>query len=147
MSWAGKRILPAALRSLFRKKEQAPSSPVRALTPEAVERVSKRLQAWVYGRGYCLPDRTPHESAARMGVDFPTLHQYCLQHLGVDFRSFRARLRIRDAQQQMLAEPNTPTAAIARRVGYQDRSNFSRHFKEITGQTPDNWRKGQTPRP
>jgi AraC-like DNA-binding protein len=141
MSWAGKHILPATLRSLFRQKEQAPSSPVRTLAPEAAARTGKRLQAWVYGKGYRLPDRTPHESAERMGVDFKTLHQYCLMHLGVDFRSLRTRLRIRDAQEQMKEEPLTPTSVIARRVGYQDRSNFSRHFKEITGLTPDAWRK------
>ena len=144
MSWAGKRNLPAALRSLFRKKEQAPSSPVRReLTPESAARAGARLQDWVYGKGYRLPDRTPHEAAGRMGLDYPTLHQYCLTRLGVDFRSFRTRLRIRDAQEQMLAEPLTPTAVIARRVGYQDRSNFSRHFKQMTGVTPDNWRKAQ----
>lgn len=141
MSWAGKEFLPAAVRSLFRKKEQAPSSPVQPLAPETVARVGRRLQAWVYGKGYRLPDRTPHQAADRIGVDFPTLHHYCLRQLGVDFRRFRTQLRIRDAQEQMLAEPHTPTTAIARRVGYQDRSNFSRHFKELTGFTPDQWRK------
>ena len=141
MSWAGKSFLPAALRSLFRQKEQAPSSPLRELSPEAAARVGKRLQAWVYGKGYRLSDRTPNESAIRMGVDFPSLHLYCLTRLGMDFRSFRMRLRIRDAQQELLAEPNTPTAVIARRMGYQDRSNFNKHFKQITGVTPDVWRK------
>lgn len=142
MSWAGNNILPAAIRSLFRHKEQAPSSPKRReLTQEAAKRIGRRLQAWVYGKGYRLPDRTPHEAAERMGVDFPALHQYCLTRLGVDFRTFRTRLRLRDAQQQMLAEPETPTSVIARRVGYQDRSNFSRHFKKLTGLTPESWRK------
>ena len=115
----------------------------RPLSPETAAQVGKRLQSWVYGRGYRLQDRTPHESAERMGVDFPSLHRYCLTQLGVDFRSLRMRLRIRDAQQEMLAEPDTPTSVIARRVGYQDRSNFAKHFKQLTGVTPDVWRKKQ----
>ncbi len=142
MSWAGNIFLPAALRSLLRHKEQAPSSPRRhALSPEKERLVGSRLQTWVYGKGYRMPDRTPHEAARRMDVDFPSLHLYCLSRLGLDFRSFRTQLRLKDAQEQMLAEPDTPTAVIARRVGYQDRSNFSRHFKEFTGLTPDTWRK------
>lgn len=145
MSWAGKHLLPATLRSLFRHKEQAPSSPmgelVPQLSPEDTSRVGRRLQNWVYGKGYRLGDRTPHESAERMGVEFAALHHYCLTQLGVDFRTLRMRLRIRDAQQELLAEPDTPTAVIARRVGYQDRSNFNKHFKKVTGVTPDVWRK------
>ncbi|MBR5064042.1 MAG: AraC family transcriptional regulator [Bacteroidales bacterium] len=139
-------MLPATLRSLFRHKEQAPSSPMGELVPDPMQadanaQVGLCLQNWVYGKGYRLPDRTPHESAERMGVDFQALHRYCITQLGMDFRSLRTRLRIRDAQQEMLAEPHTPIIVIARRVGYQDRSNFNKHFRQMTGVLPEVWRK------
>jgi AraC-like DNA-binding protein len=38
-------------------------------------------------------------------------------------------------------EPDTPAVDIAARVGFSDRSNFSRQFLAYTGLTPAQWRK------
>ena len=140
MSWAGKKSLQDSFRSLFTKKEQAPSFSA-PLLPGTVARVNKLVQAWVDGKGYRLPDRTIEEAAVRMGTDSATLYRFFAMR-GEDFRSFRTRLRIQDAQQMLLAEPETPVSLVGQRVGYRDRANFSNQFKAVTGVTPAVWRSG-----
>ena len=144
MSWAGKQSFKDYFRSLFPPREQAPSFSVgsssRELMPHTVEKVEQLLQAWIRGKGYRMPDRSIEEAARRIGTDSATLYHYFCAH-GEDFRSFRTRLRIEDAMAQLRAEPSTPASTIAHRVGYRDRSNFTRHFKAHTGLTPDAWRK------
>ncbi len=140
MSWAGKKSLKDSFRSLFTHKEQAPSfSAPSPLLPDTVKRVEKLLQLWVDGKGYRMPDHTVEKAAERIGTDSATLYKYFAMR-GEDFRSYRAKLRILDAQEMLLAEPSTPVTLIAFRVGFTDRSNFSHQFKAITGTTPAAWR-------
>lgn len=144
MFWAGKKSIQDSFRSLFTKKEQAPSfSEPTTLLPETVARLEKQVRTWVDSKGYRRPDRTIEESAARMGTDSATLFRYFAMR-GEDFRSFRTRLRIQDAQELLLAEPQTPASYIGQRVGYRDRGNFSHQFKEVTGLTPASWRAQHT---
>lgn len=140
MFWAGKKSFQDSFRSLFTKKEQAPSFSVPApLLPGTVARLEKLVRIWVNGKGYRLPDRTIEEAAAHIGTDSATLYRYFAMR-GEDFRSFRTQLRIQDAQELLLAEPETPVSYIALRVGYRDRANFTHHFKRATGLTPATWR-------
>ena len=145
MSWAGKKSLQDSFRSLFSKKEQAPSFPAKTsyrLMPQTIKRLDRLVQKWVEGKGYRLPDKTIEQAANRIGTDSATLFRYFASRED-DFRSFRARLRLDDAMQQMLREPDTPASTIAKRVGFNDRSNFSHQFKAYTGLTPDEWRKAR----
>ena len=145
MSWAGKKSLQDSFRSLFGKKEQAPSFPVRTsyqLMPQTVIRLDKLIDKWVEGKGYRMPDKSIEQAAKRIGTDSATLYRYFAGR-GEDFRTFRARLRLEDAKQQLLQEPDTPSSTIAKRVGFNDRANFSHQFKALTGLTPDAWRKSQ----
>ena len=145
MSWAGKLLSQRNFRSLFRQKEQAPSSSA-SLTPLLSEEEKACLEIlvnkWIKGKGYRMPDRTLSDSARRMGITSLQLYRYC-QTQGVDFRSWRSELRIHDAQELLLRCPEVPASTISRQVGFSDRSNFSRQFKAMTGQTPDEWRKNQ----
>ena len=146
MSWAGRKKISKFFRSLFRK-EQAPSAPgaprsVKPLSPAQVARLEAKLNAWVEKRGYCLSERTVKETAARIGTDSTKLYRYFYMK-GQDFRSWRTELRIKDAMEQMIREPDTSISAIGLRVGVPDRSNFCRQFKAVAGQTPETWRKNQ----
>lgn len=150
MSWAGKKTFRESLRSLFHPKNQAPSfsanrQPAAELPEEELARLDPVVKAWVQDKGYRRPDPTIEAAAVRMGMDSRKLHQYALARFGLDFRTWRSRLRIRDAQEALLQEPAIPASVIARRVGYNDRSNFARHFKEATGMTPAQWRRENAP--
>lgn len=113
-----------------------------SLTPAQRSRLEKALQAWVDAKSYRIPDTTLEQSAARMGTQSVILYRYFLEK-GQDFRTWRSQLRIKDALQELLAFPEEPASAIARRVGFTDRSNFTRQFKAFTGLTPNLWRKNQ----
>ena len=138
MSWAGKKSLKDRFKSLFPKREQALSS-LRLSQADKAE-VEALLQAWVKGKGYRLPQRSLAEAAESIGTTYPILYRYFSAE-GKDFRTWRTVLRIQDAMEQMKAEPRTPLSTISRRVGFSDRSNFARLFKDHIGLTPLQWRK------
>ena len=124
--------------SLFPKREQALSS--LCLSEADKADLEARLQAWVQGKGYRLPQRSLVEAASSIGTTYPILYRYFAAE-GKDFRTWRTALRIQDAMEQMRAEPGTPLSTISRRVGFSDRSNFARLFKEHIGLTPYQWRQ------
>ena len=138
MSWAGKISVKDLFKSLFPSREQALS--LLPLSPEEKARVEARLQTWVDNKGYRLPQRTLMEAAESIGTTCPMLDRYFAAD-GKDFRTWRTALRIEDAMAQMKAEPDTPISTISRRVGFSDRSNFARLFKEHIGLTPFQWRQ------
>lgn len=145
MSWAGKKSLKDYFRSLFPQREQAPSSfcpppQPKKLSAQEEEKVSRALEAWVQAKGYRLPHKTMAETAENIGLPYPILYRYFLAQ-GDDLRSWRTRLRLNDAMEQLKAEPETSISTISRRVGITDRSNFAHSFKQLTGVTPDEWRK------
>ena len=133
MSWAGKKSIKEHFKSLFLREQALSSSLSR-------DRIRSILDKWVEEKGYRLPHRSVSEAAASMGLASSTLYRY-FKADGTDFRSWRTRLRLEDAKQLLLEEPETPVSLIGRRVGILDRSNFSRSFKEYTGITPEAWRK------
>ena len=149
MSLAGKQHLLNSIRSLFHKKEQAPSSipsqegALRALplSPEETRQMQIRVDRWVKGKGYRMPDTTIEDCARRMDCHSVQLHRYCINQLGQDFRTWRTRLRMEDAKALLLQEPDTSASHIGRMVGIKDRSNFLRQFSRYVGVTPDEWRR------
>lgn len=105
-------------------------------------RLEAALQQWVDTKSYRIPDTTLVQTATRLGVQSVILYRYFARK-GIDFRSWRSRLRLQDAMQELLSFPDDSVSLIAHRVGFTDRSNFCRQFKEFTGQTPEIWRKNQ----
>lgn len=148
MSLVGKQHLLNSIRSLFHKKEQAPSSiseqgPLRALplSPEETRQMKILVDRWVQGKGYRMPDSTIEDCAQRMGCHSVQLHRYCINQLGMDFRTWRTQLRMEDAKALLLQEPDTSASHIGIMVGVKDRSNFLRQFSHYVGVTPEQWRR------
>jgi YesN/AraC family two-component response regulator len=59
-----------------------------------------------------------------------------------NFNTFINRLRIEDAQKMVIEHPEYSFFEIALLVGYTDQANFSRKFKETTGVSPSEYKKG-----
>jgi len=135
---AGKKSLKDILGSLFRKKEQAPSF---SSPEDAFKTIEAAVQRWIDSKEYLLPDASPSESAARIGTTSKILYKYCQEVKGEDFRSFRSRLRIEEAKRILQEEPDVPISLVGRRVGINDRSNFTRLFHSFTGELPSSWKK------
>lgn len=130
------------LGRIFNPQKELP--PERALperTYQKMERLEKALQRWKREKGWRQPLRNLSEAADRLGTDTVVLHHYFQERVGVDFRTWRTRLRLEEAKQLLLEEPQTPAVDIAERVGFSNRSNFSRQFLAYTGLTPVKWRE------
>ena len=110
-------------------------------TLRRMDRLEKTLSGWVRDKGWREPVRTVGEAAERLGVDSETLYYYFERRVGMDFRTWRTRLRIRDAMAMLRERPDLPAAEVGRRAGFSNRSNFNNQFHAYTGLTPAQWRK------
>ena len=106
-----------------------------------MQRLEEALQVYVDRKGWREPVRTVGEAAERLGTDTRTLHRYFQQRVGVDFRTWRTRLRLEDAKRLLAENPALPPADAARLSGFSNRSNFSRQFLAHTGLTPAQWQR------
>ena len=106
-----------------------------------MERLEKALEAWQARQGWREQVRTVGEAAERLGTDTGTLYAYFRDRIGLDFRTWRTRLRLEDAKRMLADNPLLPPADAARLCGFSNRSNFSRQFLAYTGQTPAEWQK------
>ena len=66
------------------------------------------------------------------------------QEFGVTLSDFLGRIRI-DKAKVLLLNPQLRIAQIAEMVGYQDEKYFSKVFKKLEGQTPNDYRKEKSP--
>ena len=131
---------------LFLREEQHSYShrvPVRhnARIKEEMARLPGLIEGWLADGGHHRHDKTLSETAASLGVSSSALYYYFQKKMGEDFRSWRTKKRIGDAKKLLLEEPDTPVFQIGERVGYSDRSNFTRNFRLLTGVTPARWRQ------
>ena len=132
------------VRRLGRMFSQQSRQKERRLPEQALrrmDRLEKSLARWVDDKGWRTSVRTVGEAAERLGTNSETLYYYFERRVGMDFRTWRTRLRLEDAMRLLREEPDTPACDIAERVGFSNRSNFSRQFLAYTGFTPLQWRK------
>ena len=124
--------------SLKKKKNgQTPSQ----LTLRRMERLERTLSVWLEEKGWRIPVRTVGEAAERLNTDTGTLHAYFRERMGLDFRTWRIRLRLEDAKRMLMEHPEMEAAEVGRRTGFSNRSNFARQFLAYTGCTPALWRE------
>ena len=107
---------------------------------ERMERLERTLSGWLKEKGWRIPVRTVGEAAERLGTDTGLLHRYFKERVGMDFRTWRTRLRLEDAKRMLLEHPERQAAETARLIGFSNRSNFARQFLAYTGLTPLQWR-------
>lgn len=151
MSSAGKRnkySLREKIARMLLREEQHPYSTAETAVRrhngrvlQGMDALEAVLPAWIESKGYWKPHRTISEAAADIGTDSTVLHWYFIERMGEDFRTWRTRMRIADAREILLEEPLTPAFEIGMRVGFLDRSNFSRQFSAHVGMSPSEWRR------
>ncbi|MBR4350121.1 MAG: helix-turn-helix transcriptional regulator [Bacteroidales bacterium] len=62
-----------------------------------------------------------------------------------NFNTFINKLRIAESERLMKQNPDMTFAEIAEMVGYSEQSNFTRQFRQITGNSPSAFRKKISP--
>lgn len=63
--------------------------------------------------------------------------------LGISFSKLVREYRVADAKHQLIEEPKASILSISLSVGFNSQSNFYTAFRELTGQTPAQFRKSQ----
>ena len=122
---------PLALDDAVRQCEQAERL-MGGRTDEIADRVRRELV--LQDDAYPSLDTV----AERLNMSTRTLRRR-LQDQGLGFMDLLHAARRRDAL-SLLARPALEVAQIAQMLGYADPANFTRAFRQWTGQTPSAWR-------
>ncbi len=125
---------PIAISPTLESLEKEKSRPAKE-----DKQLTERLKRWVEQKKYRNCSKTIDDILCELDTTRPKLNEYMNHHYGMNFRAWRNTLRIEEAK-RMLIETNIPVANIHNAVGYTDRSNFHRHFAEIAGLTPAQYR-------
>lgn len=81
------------------------------------------------------------ELAQQLQVGRTTLSGFINTEEGVNFNLWINKLRIDEAKQLLVQEPDYSIAQVSEMVGFSEQSNFSRQFKLITNESPSVWRQ------
>ena len=99
------------------------------------------LERWVAEKHYIDIDSNPDKVAKELGTTKNRLNIYFSKCVGVPFREWRTRLRVEEAERILRDDDEVIVSSLHELVGVSDKSNFRRHFKQITGMTPNEYRK------
>lgn len=125
-----------------RKNRKAGRQEVDAGSNEAeFLRLDRAIDRWVKDKRYREYDKSREEIADDLRTTKDMLHLYFTTRMGVDFRTWRTRLRIEDAKVLLLEKPNVSINVIGEMSGFSDRANFYRQFVRIVGCSPKEWRE------
>lgn len=104
-------------------------------------RIEKALEKWVEEKHFCEYDKSRDEVAKELGTTREKLHLYFTARKGIDFKTWRAELRVEEAKRLLLENKEISINIIGELSGFSDRSNFHRQFVRIAGCTPRQWRE------
>lgn len=97
--------------------------------------LQNKIALWIQQKQFLDNSRSVEDIARQMDWDHALLKKYIQETTGEDFRSWRIRLRIQEAERIMTAQPDLPVSRIATMAGFNDRSYFYRSFQRITGRS------------
>ena len=98
--------------------------------------LKEKLQKYVDEKEYCQKDISSGCVADSLGVSLLFFRQYMKMYHGMDFRSWRKELRLREATRLFDEHAGYGIDEVCGKVGYNNCSNFNRDFKQVTGMTP-----------
>ncbi len=126
-----------------RKKPRQANEPALPSGVNEVDfrRLEKALDKWVEEKHFCEYDKSRDEVAKELGTTREKLHLYFTTRKGVDFKTWRAELRVEEAKRLLLENREISINIIGELAGFSDRSNFHRQFVRIAGCTPRQWRE------
>ena len=98
---------------------------------------------WQRQGGYRTNGITIDQAAHDMGTNRSYLSRYLNEVRRMSFYEWVAQMRIHEAQQIMLQNPDATIEQVAGQVGFNAASTFSTTFKKIVGISPVQWRSRQ----
>ena len=129
---------------VIRAPQTDASASAAAEDPEAVAKAEYRMESWEQRNGHRKSGLTIEQLAAELDVDCTTLSRAINRKYSCSFRDRVNRLRVRDAQEQLVRLPHASVDEIAKMVGYTSESELNIHFRRTLGVMPTDWREGVT---
>ena len=106
----------------------------RDLLPPTLEKpFETNLKVWLDEKQFLQPGITIEDVALRIGTNRRYLSEHINATIGKTFRQWINELRIAEAKNLMLQNPDMTLNAISSQVGYTDKSHFIRQFTKLTG--------------
>lgn len=124
-----------------------------AITPALQENTnnnnkSKAKTDWQYYKQQIFANKyyletgiTIEDLAQKLQIGRTALSNFINREEGINFNTWINRMRIEDAKQLLMDNPDYSIVIVSEMVGYTEQANFSRQFKLITGESPLVWRK------
>ena len=103
-------------------------------------RLERAIERWIAAKKYCEFDKTREEIASDLRTTKEFLQLYFATKVGMDFRTWRTKLRIDEAKHLLLQNKEASIQIIAEAAGFSDKSNFHRQFVKFVGCSPKEWR-------
>jgi AraC-like DNA-binding protein len=92
-------------------------------------------------KAYKDPELSLSGLASQLGISNHQLSELINSHHGQGFSQLVREYRVADAKTQLIEQPKASVLSIGLDVGFSSQSNFYTAFKEITGETPGQFRK------
>ena len=93
------------------------------------------IEEWIGKKEYLDNTKSVDDIAGDLHVYYPALKEYIQRTTGSDFRTWRARLRVEEAERLLAERPDLPISRIATLAGFNDRAYFYRTFQKVTGRS------------
>ncbi len=104
-------------------------------------RIRLALTDWIARKGYCAHECDIRSLSREVGIPEDHLICFLQENYKGGFRKLKKDLRIELAKKLLLSMPDAPLSHIGVYVGITDKSNFRKQFTEVTGMSPDMWRR------
>lgn len=102
------------------------------------------IASWVEAGEYRRRDVPYKEILETLNTDAATMRVFMKSENGMDFRSWRNKLRLQEACQMLAGHPEMNAEQISEHIGYSDSSNFHTDFRKFTGMSASEWRRTRT---
>lgn len=122
-------------------KPEAAATVPSEIDDEGQLRLQKALEEWIQAKKFLEQDEGIETVAEQLGTDLKTFRQYFRTKVRVDFRTWRIALRIEYAKECMKDNPGISVNRLSEMAGFATKSNFYHYFKQITGETPAEYRE------
>lgn len=99
------------------------------------------ISEWEKTKNFMHTDINIESVAKELYTNRTYLSNYINTYKKKSFKQWICDLRINEAQQLLLSEPQVSVSDIAYRVGFSDKSNFTNRFSKNVGESPKKWRE------
>lgn len=104
-------------------------------------RLEEPVNRWISEMRFIQPEITIKDVAMEIGTNHNYLSKYLNSVVGMTFSVWLHTLRIEESKKLLTGSEKLSIEEIGKKVGIPEIYNFSRWFKNITGQTPYQYRK------